>query len=284
MKIKFFSSFCHTNHYKHISEKIYQTHLIKEYGENKEIYITVNDDYTHAIITNTAMPELKIPKERVIGLALEPPYFLNITQTFVEYARRHIGRYYIGQLYEGLSAPFIEDYSYMPHLEPIYDSPPIKTKFMSIICSQKTFAPGHRYRHDLVREILRTNLPIDIYGRGAFFYEKTNDSRICGRFEEYEPYIEYQYTIAIENFRTPQYMSEKLANPLLCGTNVLYLGATNAINKFGEGIIFLTGDIQNDMDIIRKIYGQPPKPIQIGEIKDKMNIIKDAKEIFDSLL
>ena len=229
------------------------------------------------------MPELKIPKERVIGLACEPPQFLGITPKFVEYATRHIGRYFIGQLYGGLSTPFIEAYSYMSHVEPLYDSPPIKSKFMSIICSQKTFAPGHRYRHELIRQILRTKLPIDIYGRGAFFYENTNDSRICGKFEEYEPYIEYQYTIAIENYRTPHYMSEKLANPLLCGTNVLYLGATNAINKFGEGIEFLTGDLQNDMNIIYTAYGREPKPIQIGEIKDKMNFIKNVKKIFDSL-
>ena len=43
--------------------------------------LTGGEDYTHAIILNTAMPNLKIPKKNVIGLALEPSYsrFLNIT-------------------------------------------------------------------------------------------------------------------------------------------------------------------------------------------------------------
>ena len=58
------------------------------YGENKKIYITADDDYTHAIIINTIMPELKIPNENVLGLAFEPIQFLNMTPEFVNYAMR----------------------------------------------------------------------------------------------------------------------------------------------------------------------------------------------------
>jgi hypothetical protein len=39
---------------------------------NKEIALTNDDNYTHAIIINTCMPELNIPKENVIGFAHEP--------------------------------------------------------------------------------------------------------------------------------------------------------------------------------------------------------------------
>lgn len=45
---------------------------------NKTYKFTVNNDYTHAIILNTAMPTLNILKENVIGLAFEPPQFLGL--------------------------------------------------------------------------------------------------------------------------------------------------------------------------------------------------------------
>jgi hypothetical protein len=286
MKIRFFCGFADSKGCKDVYERLCQTSLIKEYGENNEIYLTNEEDYTHAIIMSTAMPPLKIPKERVIGLAFEPPQFLGITRTFIEYAQRHIGKYFIGQLYGLPSPPFIEDYSYMWHVTPIYDTVPSKTKFMSIICSEKMNAPGHKYRHQLVAEILKMDLPIDIYGRGAIYYTQPgikDDPRICGKFDDYEPYTDYQYTIAIENYQTAAYISEKLTNPLLCGTNTLYWGAKNAQDKFGDQVLqILSGDLQKDMDLIRKICvnREPATLVDISQIKDKMNLIRNIKRLF----
>ena len=87
MKIKVFSDFCTSEVCKEKFEKICKSHLIENYGEDKEIYITCDDDYTHAVILNKAMPELKIPKSNVIGLACEPVSFLALTPEFIEYAK-----------------------------------------------------------------------------------------------------------------------------------------------------------------------------------------------------
>lgn len=287
MKIRIFCSFADSKNCKDVYERLCQTSQIKEYGENKEIYLTDGEDYTHAIIINIEMPELNIPKERVIGLAFEPPEFLRIKKTFIEYAQRHISKYFIGQLNQLPSPPFIEDYSYMWHVTPIYDSIPVKTKFMSIICSEKNSAPGHRYRHKLAIELLRTNVQVDIYGRGTIFYSHSqsiykDDSRICGKFIDYEPYTDYQYTIAIENYQTESYISEKLTNPLLCGTNVLYCGAANAKEKFGKPVFILSGDLQNDIDFIKRIYEnrEPPVDVDISQIKENTNLIKNIKALY----
>ncbi len=46
------------------------------YGKNNKIYITENDEeYTHAIIVNTLMPDIRsdVPKENIVGIAMEPP-------------------------------------------------------------------------------------------------------------------------------------------------------------------------------------------------------------------
>ena len=103
MRIKFFSNFCDSKECKEKYERLCEVHKILNYisnsnsnGNNNNIFITTEDDYTHAIILNTAMPLLTIPKEKVIGFAFEPPAFLGLTQEFINYAEKHIGKYFIG--------------------------------------------------------------------------------------------------------------------------------------------------------------------------------------------
>ena len=69
MIIKFFSSFCDSNTCKTTYESLCETHKMKNYGVGKDLYITTGEDYTHAIILNTAMPLLNIPKENVRSLS-----------------------------------------------------------------------------------------------------------------------------------------------------------------------------------------------------------------------
>ena len=90
--IKFFTSFGTTSGcieaYTRVSE------LLQDPRFNNTYRFTTEEDYTHAIILNTAMPALKIPKENVIGLAFEPLRFLNLTQSFIDYATKYIGKYF----------------------------------------------------------------------------------------------------------------------------------------------------------------------------------------------
>ena len=111
-KIKIFSTFCSSETCKVNFEKVYNTKDNELYGENKKIYITTEDDYTHAIILNKATPELTIPKENVVGLACEPFEFLQLTTSFVNYAKKHIGKYLIGEK-RNLPEPFVEYFGYM---------------------------------------------------------------------------------------------------------------------------------------------------------------------------
>jgi len=88
IKIKIFCPFSSSKNCKEIYEKINFTNEIDFYGKDKKIYLTSDEDYTHAIIINTIMPTLKISKENVIGLAFEPIYFLGLNQQFIEYAKK----------------------------------------------------------------------------------------------------------------------------------------------------------------------------------------------------
>jgi hypothetical protein len=304
-KIKFFSSFCCSNRCKEIFENNCETAQRKDYGKNKRIYICDASDntFTHVILLNTAMPDSihHIPKERVIGLAFEPPEFLGITTAFIAFVQKHVSKYFLGHSFGGVlpSPPFIVDYAFLQYTLPIYSAVPVKKKFMSIIISEKIVAPGHIYRHLLAAAILKTALPIDIYGRGCAFFlhpqhPSHTDRRIRGKFDSDsdEPYKEYLYTVAIENFTSDAYISEKCINPLLCGTNVLYQGASKVLEIFGptstSGIHLLTGNLVRDMNYIRSLYFAygtnsflcPIPQIDITNVKAKINFFNHLHKLF----
>lgn len=284
-RIRIFSSFCKSENCKDIYERLCEAHLMDDYGPQNEIYITNDDDYSHVIILNTAMPQLKseISKDNVVGMAFEPPQYLGLTPEFVEYAQKSIGKYYIGDT-SGLPEPFTEKYSHMWHITPL-QYPPEKNKIMSLMVSEKKAMTGHSYRHELVKKILETNLPIDIYGRGCKYYSFMNmkDDRVKGEFAETEPYNNYMYHVCIENIQTPEYFSEKIMNPLLCSTVPVYLGCKNIDKYFPNNVIVLTGDIKIDMRTLREICTKPyqyKKNIDIEIVKSVIYLLKNLDNIY----
>jgi hypothetical protein len=258
-KIKIFSSFCNSDVCKINFEKVFNSWKYDFYGENKTLYITTDDDYTHAIIINTAMPLLEIPKQNVVGLAFEPYELLNFTEEFINYAEKYIGKYLIGRN-TNLPSLFIEKYAFLWHNNPNRSIPLTqKTKKMSIVFSNKNFAPGHLYRIALVREILNENLPIDIYGYGcALIKNRGNYKNVKGTFYNAEPYEEYLFSICIENYESNDYFSEKILDPLFYNCNPIYLGAKN-INKYFDNIICLKKKLLFDIEMVKFILKNPLK-------------------------
>ena len=282
--IRFFSSFCDSANCKGVYERLCETHLMDYYGANNRINITVGDDYTHVIILNTAMPVIPphIPKENVVGLAFEPPVYLGITNQFVQYAVRNIGKYFIGEK-SNLPHPFIEHYSYMWHITPLKHIPEKKNK-MSLMVSNKIQQPGHRYRNLIASRILNTFLPIDIYGRGCGMLKTDgHDNRIRGGFEELEPYSPYDFHICIENVQTNDYFSEKITNTLLTSTVPVYLGCKNITSYFPSDVIRLSGDIDQDMELLEDICNYPEKykrTLDVSRIKSSISLIENIDSIF----
>lgn len=258
-KIKIFSSFCNSDVCKINFEKVFNSWKYDFYGENKTIYITTDDDYTHAIIINTAMPLLNIPKQNVVGLAFEPYELLNFTEEFINYAEKYIGKYLIGRNIN-LPSLFIEKYAFLWHNNPNRSIPLTqKTKKMSIVFSNKNLAPGHLYRIALVREILNENLPIDIFGYGcSLIKNRGNYKNVKGKFYNAEPYEEYLFSICIENYESNDYFSEKILDPLFYNCNPIYLGAKN-INKYFDNIVCLKKKLLFDIEMVKVILKNPLK-------------------------
>lgn len=250
--------------------------------KDKQVYITDTDDFTHAIIINTAMPTLNIPKTNVIGLAWEPFEFLKMEPIFIDYAIKHIGRYYIGDKHN-LPEPFIERYGFLTYNSiehhGIATSKPIskgilqKNNIMSIVLSWKRITHGQQYRHQIVQCILHNNLPIDIYGSGYPAGNNVNDTKVKGKFICEEPYLNYYFTIAIENFRSNHYFSEKIINPLLYDCQPIYLGCLNIDSYLNDCSISLTGNMTDDMNLIVQIL---LNPLSYYKKQDKQSIIKNV--------
>jgi hypothetical protein len=269
IKIRFFSSFCNQENCIEVYNRISELKNDKLFG-TKYCFVTT-DDYTHAVIINTAMPpNLNIPKENVVGIAFEPIQFLGLTHNFLEYAKKYIGTYFIGEKPKDLLPDlFKESYGYMWHMTPLVEKP-IKKNIMSLMVSNKLSAEGHKYRHILCARILASDLPIDIFGRGCSIYAYKKDPRVKGNFNGDEPYLSYVYHIAIENFRTPHYFSEKITNTLLCETVPVYLGCKNIDQYFPEKVIHLSGDVDMDMKLLREICEKPhlyKKQINVDDVK-----------------
>jgi hypothetical protein len=277
--IKFFSSFGSNEGaieaYTRVSE------LEKDPLFNTAYRFTRGDDYTHAIILNTAMPPLSIPKENIIGLAFEPIEFLNLTHEFIGYAKKYISFYLISDK-KTLPAPFTEHFAYMWHTTPLIELP-VKTKQVSLMISKKNHTFGHKYRHILCQTILKSDLPIDIYGNGCKYYNMIKDPRLKGEFEGKEPYLDYKFHIAIENFQTPHYFSEKIMDALICQTTPVYLGCQNINTYFPNSIIHLTGILDFDMKLLKNICKYPDdciKAIDVEEIKRTISFTNLVQKYF----
>lgn len=283
-KIRVFSSFCDSLNCKSVYERLCETHLIDYYGVNGRINITLGDDYTHVLILNTAMPVIHshIPKKNVVGLAFEPPVYLHITEEFIQYAVQNIGKYFIGNKSD-LPDPFVEHYSYMWHITPLTYIPE-KKNIMSLMVSNKIQQSGHQYRHIIASRILKTHLPIDVYGRGCGMLKTDGyDNRVKGNFKELEPYSSYQFHICIENVQTNDYFSEKITNPLLTSTIPVYLGSKNINKYFPSEVICLSGNIDLDMELLEDICNYPEKyqrNLDIKKIKSTISLIENLDRVF----
>jgi len=259
---------------KHIMEVWERAIEHPEYG--KKIRFTEQDDYTHAIIVNTAMPELHLPKSKVIGLTWEPAPFWPGCPSFKRYAKRHIGSYYLVQGFpiRRLGLPFKKGYTFMHHSIARPPNNPQKTKVMSIIFSAKRTTINHKYRHVLVEAILRSKLPIDVYGRGCRSLPSylRQDSRVKGGFpmNSDKPYTDYIYSIAIENVSVAGYISEKYKNCIVCNTVPVYLGCTNIEAYFPGCQIKLEGNLVRDMSTLNRLLQKPPEKFPLDQARGKL--------------
>lgn len=291
-KIKIFANWTDCN-------RILNENILKFYDwENDSKYgveyiFTKDDDFTHVILMNFCMPKLSINKENIIGLAQEPGIYLHLNSDHINYYTK-IKKYFIGstKYISSPKLPFIEKMSYQLPLisykivNYYIKNFPKKNKLMNYVYSNKNPTPNknskflYPYRHELGHTILKNNLPIDIYGGSTTklknIFPKKDNIKYGFKWEDvHKIYENYKFSIVIENNREPEYISEKIFIPLLCGCIPIYLGCTNINNYFKDYVIHLNGNIKNDLNILKDILNNPEKyykKINIEEIKEKIHL------------
>jgi hypothetical protein len=138
-----------------------------------------------------------------------------------------------------------------------------KTKYVSIISSDKVMCELHKYRISIARHCKEQGIA-DTFG--------TFDS---GTFENYSNTLtDYRYSIAIENDIKPYWFTEKITSCFAAMTIPVYLGATH-IDKFfnPDGIIkFTTND--NIDEVLKKCTKEYYKE-HLPAVIDNFNRIKD---------
>ncbi len=272
-RIKIFADYVTPSQAKKLFERVNRADTFPEYGPDKQIYFVEDgdQDFTHALVINHVTPTLpsSMSKWNVVGLAHEPRQFLpNLN---LQYIQNNIGMYFIGDS-NGLPSTFVSGQGYIPHA-PVCANLSLKPRIMSMMVSQKKFAPGHIYRYKLVEEILKTDLPIDIYGRGC--PGLGSDPRLKGTFSNPDIMLtDYKFHICIENFQSDYYFSEKIIDPVCYGVTPVYLGCRN-IDEFLPGSVKLTGDIGKDMALIREICSDPDRFITKSEGDKNINLIRN---------
>lgn len=304
IKIKIFAGWtdCNTIYNKVIDE--YDWKNDSKYGV--EYIFTKQNDFTHAIIMNTIMPNISINKKNVIGLAQEPSCHYNfkkrtINDDFVQYCIKKVNKYFIGSTKDiqekVLEDCFIEKISYqLPHISykivnSFIEKYPKKDKLINFVYSSKNMNHEgmlYKYRHELGNNILINNMPIDIYGSSTDnlknkFPNKENIKYGFDWKDVHKVYENYKFSIVIENTREPEYISEKIFIPLLCGCIPIYLGSTNIDKYFKDYVIHLSGNVKDDLNFINSIINNPDKyykKINIEDVKEKIHLKNIIHEEF----
>lgn len=132
-----------------------------------------------------------------------------------------------------------------------------KTKLVSMISSNKSFAVGHRNRLALVNQFADS---VDFFGRGFNYVEDKTDAL-----------KDYMFSIAIENCDYDCYFTEKLTDCFATGTIPVFYGTRGVDRYFNpNGIIFLDDAFSVD-DLSADLY------------YDKIDAVKENLEIAKSI-
>jgi hypothetical protein len=263
MKIKLT---CNWTDDKSLVERFNAAYITNE-NKNNNFEFTADDTFDFLCIINFSQKRIDFPLEKTVGVIMEPswhPFSVN-NKHFLSSQCRHVFVYDEEVLgiknsiyYPGL-LPFHMDTKNGDTLQYFVDTDFKKTKLCNIIVSNtNTFQPHesaiYPQRVKLVKEILNTDLDIDIYGNGWEQYAG-QDKRIFGTVKnKKEALTDYQFSIAIENTTEPGYFTEKLTDVILTGSTPIYYGATN-IHKFFNDIYILPS---LNVDIIREIIKSKP--------------------------
>lgn len=176
----------------------------------------------YVIVLNAVREPIKVscPPENVWAV-MQEPYVPGVFEWMVKGHGRY-ARVFTHHMFSD-GGKYVASYPMLPwHVRKSYDeltamAVPEKTKSLSSIISNKAFFAGHKKRLKFM-DALREDrmLSIDMFGKGIQFIE-----------DKWDGLAPYKYSLAIENSRSEDYWTEKLADCFLAFTMPIYYGCEN---------------------------------------------------------
>jgi hypothetical protein len=148
-------------------------------------------------------------------------------------------------------------------------------KIISSICSSKYFDPGHIKRIDFLKFIEEKNdseVQINIYGADNLHGFKSYKGQLSVK-DKHLGIIPYKYYFMCENNSEPNYITEKLWEPILSETLVFYWGCPN-ISEYINPLAY----IQLDMDDFEKSFKIIKESIVNNLWEQRIKHIREEKE------
>ncbi|WP_316747204.1 glycosyltransferase family 10 domain-containing protein [Pedobacter gandavensis] len=257
--------------------------LLKRFKANYEVYddalsFTTSDDYDYAVVFNSTAESIH-SKAKIITIIQEPSWSPAHLNTYFlsnsDYLIVHDQQLFEETHHIKLSKKVIESPAYMFFHDNVDKSLFIenksiqKPKKLSMIVSSLSFHIGnYTKRMRLLRQILSSDLDIDIYGKGF----NITDGRYKGFIEhKHTGLMPYEYSIAIENSNEKNYITEKFVDCALCDTIPIYCGAPNIAEVYNEKY-FRTLDLDSPCIIedIKEII-KKPAPIPGEDMDNNKN-------------
>lgn len=250
--------------------------------QEKEM-LTDKDDYDYlGIFNGYQQKKIKTPRSKNIGFLQEPIGNINYDRNL---------HYYCGKIFCQSEDMFDKKSSVETNLHMFYsnhtkthhshfdNSSFNKSKkiciFVSGISSPNNRKwKNHNYtkRINLVKAILKSDLDIDIYGRGL----RIEDPRYKGSPDnKHEILKQYEYSIAVENCCERNYVSEKFFDCILNNVVPIYYGSSSVDQIFNK-------DCHTKIDIEKEYIIENIKSIIAKDTKSYQESILCAKKDYYS--
>ena len=244
--------------------------------------LTYKDDYDILIIFNSYNYRfIKINKNRVFGFIQEPGWKEYFDRNLPEYCNKvffhkpeiftnnnvikciSILQHHLWNKLERCEIQWKPD-----NTKNILNSKFVKTKKLSIIIRNFDSHEMYKHRQKLVKDILDSDLDIDIYGA----YWNISDNRYKGYLNnKIDGLKDYEYSICLENCNEDSYITEKFTDCILCDTKPIYYGAKDINTYYPNSCIYL--DITQDK-LVEKIKNIINTDIQL-DMNNKYKYIMD---------
>jgi hypothetical protein len=159
--------------------------------------------------------------------------------------------------------PWHVGYSYDQLMDLTFDTIN-KNKKLSWVTSNLNIRPGHEQRLALLHE-LKKNIEFDLFGRG---FNEIND--------KLDGLMNYNYSIAFENFEIEDYWTEKISDCFLTYTVPLYTGCLNISDYFdSESFVQLDfNSVNKSIEIIIDTIERKPSDSQIKKlIQSRLDVL-----------